>query len=189
MESFADKLQIKIRETGQINKEFAKGARIKKKDLDSILDGEKPDNWTLKKIANGLGIDIEEIESWIPNEPKKIIPINRKFVKTDFKKKVNSPLKASGRFCIRCFFREKIYVHNTVEMAHFQGDRSSALGKGRGIKCSDIMKAPLCKKCHNYFDIEIERKSIEKSEEFLFYISLFIVQEFEAGNIIIKDNQ
>lgn len=189
MTTFAEKLQIKIRNTEKTNNEFAKWADIKKKVLDRILKGEKPDRWTIQKLAKALNVDVEEIESWTPREHKKtIVPSKVIIHPAKFKKKVKSPLIAQGRCCIRCFWKEGIHVCNSVEMAHYTGQMQMGLGKGRGTKVSDILKCPLCKKCHNYFDIEIEYKSIKKSEEFLFLISLFLSQEYEAGNIIIKQN-
>ncbi len=185
MEKFSEILQVKIRDSGQTNKEFAKSADIKKTELNDILKGIAPDKRTLSKICKHLGWDYDPGPT-----VKKIAPISNRFVKTDFKKKTVSPLKASGRFCIRCFFNEKIHVYDTIEMAHYSmGLRQNALGKGTGVKVSDILKIPLCKKCHRRFDEPKERKSVEKSEEFLFYISLFIAQEFEKGNIaILKDS-
>lgn len=186
-ETFADILQTKIREANFINRDFAKHADIKKKILDGILkQGDIPDNWIIGKLSKALGIDVEEIKSWISGETKTVQIPAREIVKADFKKKQNSPLKASGRFCIRCWFMEKKYVYNIIELAHYTGFRQMSLGKGKGEKVSHILRAPLCKPCHNYFDVDIEYKSVEKSEEFLFLISLFIAQEFETGNIIIK---
>lgn len=182
----SDTLQIKIRDANKTNIEFARGAGIKKRTLDAILKGEKPDNWTIQKLAKALEIEDEEIKSWTPQKVKTIPLPSHKIIKTDFKKKQKSPIRAKGRFCIRCFFKEQIYVYNTVELAHYTGIRQHIYGKCRGEKVSDILKCPLCKKCHNYFDIEIDYKSVEKSEEFLFYIALFVSEEFEIGNIVIK---
>lgn len=188
---FSDKLQIEIRSTGNSNREFAKLAGIVKKELDSILGGEIPGNWTMQKLSKALCIDIEEIESWLDASPakKEVSKISKNFVPANLKKKQKSPLKAGERHCIRCFFREKKYCYDNVQMAHYTGIMQHALDKAKGQKVSDILKTPFCKPCHDYFDIETERKSIEKSEEFLFYIALFISQEFEKGNIVIKKGE
>lgn len=183
---FHEKLQIKVMEIGMTNKEFAKLAGIKKNHLNDLLGGEIPSNFTIGRLSKALGLDQEEIRSWIPSENKIVKPYSQKIVLANFKDKPKSPLKAKGRFCVRCYFMEKIYIYDTVEMAHYTGYRQQSLGKGTGQKVSDILKAPLCKKCHNYFDIETEYKSVDKSEEFLFYISLFLAQEFESGNIVAK---
>lgn len=186
MDSFAKTLQIKIMESGQINKEFAKNAFIKKNVLDGILYDETPDKWTLQKISRSLNIDIEEVESWLPIEKTIIQPVKKTVVQANFKKP-KSPLKASGRFCIRCWFNNKGYIYDNVEMAHYTGMMQGSLSKGISLRVPDILKCPLCRdKCHKHFDQPKVRKSIELSHEFLFLISLFIAQEFEKGNIIIK---
>ncbi|MCK5607802.1 helix-turn-helix transcriptional regulator [Candidatus Pacearchaeota archaeon] len=182
-DSLAGKIQIKIRDTGLTNKEFAKSAGIKKNELDSILKGIAPNQYTLGKICRALDWE------WTPEPVKVPAPVRtkiQKHVQADFNKKPKSPLKAKGNHCFRCHFKEGIHVYDTIEMAHYSGDRSAAFGKCRGQKGSDILKCPLCKLCHKRFDEPKVRKSVELSEEFLFYIALFIAQEFEAGNIIIK---
>lgn len=182
-DSFADMLQAKILGRNQTNNEFAKGIKgVTKKDLDSILAGIAPSKYILGKICEALDWDYD------PEPQSKNIQLpTQKIIKADFKnKKPRSPLKAKGRFCIRCWFREQIYVYDTIELAHYTGQMQGALGKGRGELVSNILKCPLCKPCHKRFDEPKEHKSTELSEEFLFLIALFISQEFEAGNIIIK---
>ncbi len=187
--SFTDILQSKIRETRKTNLEFARESGIKKKHLDSILAGEKPDRWTIQKIAETLNILVEEVESWLPTEPKMIIHPTKKILHpAKFKKKAISPIHAKGRFCIRCWWMDDKYVYEGVEMAHYSCFRAGSLGKGTARKVSDILKTPLCRvKCHKHFDQPEERKSVELSEEFFFFISLHLSMEFEAGNIIIKN--
>lgn len=183
MENLADALQIKIRDTGQTNKEFAKSAGIKKNELDSILSGNDPNRYTLSKIYKALDWEWTPEKTSVPAQVRTKI---QKHVQADFRKKPKSPLKAGGRFCIRCFFMEKNHIYDTIEMAHYTGIRQMAFDKSLSEKGSDILKCPLCKPCHKRFDEPKVRKSTELSEEFLFYIDLFIAQEFEAGNIIIK---
>lgn len=185
----ANILQVKIREITKLtNNEFAKSADIKKKDLDKVLRSEVVTAWTYEKIAKALGVHVTELYSWGDLVKRENIqPPTRKIVKADFKnKKPKSPLKAKGRFCIRCWFRDKIYVYDHIELCHYTGIRQHSFNKGRGQKGSHILQCPLCKACHKRFDEPKVRKSVELSEEFLFFISLFIAQEYEEGNIIIK---
>lgn len=71
----------------------------------------------------------------------------------------------------------------TVVLAHYTGIRQHSFGKGRSIKGSDIAAAPLCLKCHAFYDQPLERKSIERSEEFLFFIVMHLIQAAENGKI------
>lgn len=183
---FHEDLQIKIRESGQTNLEFARNSGVKKKLLDKILSGEIPDKWTMQRLSKAIGIEIEEIAPLFSCETKNAQLPCRKIEYANLKNKPKSTLIAKGRFCIRCFFTKKEYVYNGIEMAHYTGFRQMAFGKGRGVKVPGILKCPLCGDCHKYFDQPSGRKSVELSEDFLFYISLFIAQEFEKNNIIIN---
>ena len=90
---------------------------------------------------------------------------------------------AGDHFCMKCFADRGVKNYNLIEHGHYTGIRQNWFGKGRGIKVSDILKCPLCKKCHKYFDEPKEWKSIKKSEEFLFLIGLFLKMVFEDGRL------
>ena len=81
---------------------------------------------------------------------------------------------ARDQSCVRCGADD-----GTVVLAHYTGIRQHSLGKGRGIKCSDIAGAHLCHACHLFFDNPTERKSIEMSEEFLFLVVLTAIRVHE----------
>lgn len=83
---------------------------------------------------------------------------------------------ASGQPCVRCGTND-----GTVVAAHYTGLRQHWYGKGRGIKPTDIATADLCLKCHTYFDNPTERKSVERSEEFLHCILLTIMRRLQDG--------
>lgn len=76
---------------------------------------------------------------------------------------------AKDQQCIRC--------GNSfgVCLRHYNGFRAHRLGKGRGIKCHDMAGAEFCNECDadfseaNYHKWDGGSKSIERSEEFLFW--------------------
>ncbi len=74
--------------------------------------------------------------------------------------------------CIRCQAGE------TVRACHYNGQRQYRLGKGRGIKGSDIGTAFFCKACDERFTegtTEFWDNEDERSEEFLFYCQMTMV--------------
>ena len=73
--------------------------------------------------------------------------------------------------CVRCEADD-----GTIVAAHYTGIRQHSYGKGRSLKGSDIAVAFLCCDCHKYFDQPTERKSIERSEEFLHCIMLTLIK-------------
>ncbi len=82
---------------------------------------------------------------------------------------------AAGQACVRCWM-----LNETVVAAHYTGLRQHLYGKGRSIKCSDIATADLCHDCHAWFDQPTERKSTERSEEFLHCILMTIIRRLEG---------
>lgn len=78
---------------------------------------------------------------------------------------------AANQPCIRCGRTGE------TRRCHYNGIRQHAYGKGRGIKCSDIMTAEFCYFCDKLFSEESYHrwkdgsKSIERSEEFLHWIA------------------
>ena len=75
------------------------------------------------------------------------------------------PPTAKGKACLRCCKND-----GTTVACHYVGIRQHIFGKGYAEKCHDLASVPLCRECHVYFDQPTERKSIERSEEFLFLI-------------------
>jgi len=96
---------------------------------------------------------------------------------------------SEGEKCVKCGSYEGVVA------AHYTGFRQHAYGKGRGIKCSDLMSAYLCRGCHKYFDeyMEIVYKKIALgtepddyfivclSEEFLHCIALTNIRRVDKG--------
>ena len=102
---------------------------------------------------------------------------------------------AKDESCVRCG------SHEGVSSCHYTGFRQHLYGKGRGIKCSDLMSAYLCSHCHVYFDVEFggipnnrtsmaisqqehkdrDNKVISLSEEFLHCIALTNIRRIEQG--------
>ncbi len=102
---------------------------------------------------------------------------------------------AKGEPCVRCGSYEGVCS------AHYTGFRQHLYGKGRGIKCSDLMSAYLCSHCHVYFDVEFgkipnnrydrtiglagherrEAKIVSLSEEFLHCIALTNIRRLAQG--------
>lgn len=83
--------------------------------------------------------------------------------------------------CIRCG-RE-----GETRACHYNGFRQHLLGKGRGLKCPDILSAEFCQACDdllsekNYPSYEGGSKSTERSEEFFFWIAMTNIRRFELG--------
>ncbi len=69
----------------------------------------------------------------------------------------------------------------TIVACHYTGLRQHSYGKGRGLKPDDIATADLCRTCHIYVDNPTERKSIERSEDFLHCILLTAIRRLADG--------
>jgi len=88
--------------------------------------------------------------------------------------------KAKHRPCIRCG------IDGETRASHYNGFRSYAYGKGRGIKGSDVVTAEFCHRCDdtfsesNYHKWEGGSKNIERSEEFLHWVIMTNIRR--AGN-------
>ena len=88
---------------------------------------------------------------------------------------------AKGQSCIRCGHPESF-------AAHYNGKRQHSYGKGRGVKCNDLLTAEFCAKCDKDFT---EGSMIliwgdnkwERSEEFLHWIMLTNIRRLERGVI------
>ena len=76
------------------------------------------------------------------------------------------------RPCIRCG------KEGETRRCHYNGFRSHGLGKGRAIKASDLAVAEFCQHCDDRFSEayyplwQDGSKSMERSEEFLYWILL-----------------
>lgn len=91
---------------------------------------------------------------------------------------------ARDEACVRCGRKD-----GTICARHYNGVRQLALGKGRGNKCHDMASAELCEQCDRLFaegvnpthDGERAGKSVERSELFLFYVTLTNIRRHERG--------
>lgn len=83
--------------------------------------------------------------------------------------------------CIRC------RRPGETRAAHYCGFRSHSLGKGRGLKAFDIATADFCHTCDDLFSEASYpkwpggSKSVERSEEFLFWIIMSTIRRLENG--------
>jgi len=92
---------------------------------------------------------------------------------------------AKDQACVYCGARD-----GTVVAAHLTGYRAQEFGKGKGVKCHDILTADLCSKCHVAFDsYEIGTtlsdqpyiRKMDHSEQFLTCILRTIVRRTQQG--------
>jgi len=82
-----------------------------------------------------------------------------------------------GVYCIRC---DKPDAYS----CHYNGVRQYLFGKGRGIKCNDLMTAEFCFKCDQIFSEGSKIGFIDntdRSEEFLFFISMTNIRRLNNG--------
>ena len=96
-----------------------------------------------------------------------------------------SKLTAAARDqdCIRCG------RPGETRACHYNGWRSHAFGKGRGIKCDDLATAEFCQACDllfsesSYHLWEGGSKSVDRSEQFLFWITISNIRRKRNGVI------
>ena len=84
-----------------------------------------------------------------------------------------------GSICIKCDMPG-------AYACHYNGVRQHSYGKGRGIKCNDIMTAEFCMVCDSEFSEGSTGKWInkwERSEEFLHYVMLTLIRRLKEGII------
>jgi|TARA_B100001094_G_scaffold163125_1_gene157873 hypothetical protein len=99
----------------------------------------------------------------------------------------SKPMLAGARdqSCVNCGVSD-----GTIVSAHYTGLRGHLLGKGKGIKCHDLMIADLCYKCHHSFDVGYDGSSFEKkidlSEQFLYLIAQTLLRRVDQGIITVK---
>lgn len=86
---------------------------------------------------------------------------------------------ARNQPCIRC---GKL---GETRACHYNGFRAYSYGKGRGIKCHDIVTAEFCQSCDddfsekNYGNWPEGSKSIDRSEEFLHWVVMTIIRRMK----------
>ena len=86
-----------------------------------------------------------------------------------------------GQSCIRC-------GNPNATASHYNGPRQHSFGKGRGIKASDLMTADFCYTCDQIFSEGSTSGWVNKwdrSEEFLYYISLTNIRRLENSILTI----
>ena len=85
-----------------------------------------------------------------------------------------------GKSCIKC-------ENPDATSSHYNGSRQHSYGKGRGIKCDDLMTAEFCHKCDQKFTEGSTclrwASKWERSEEFLRWICLTNIRRIEEGDL------
>ena len=87
--------------------------------------------------------------------------------------------KSKGSTCIDCGGPD-------AYACHYNGVRQHSYGKGRGIKCNDLMTADLCYECDQRFTEGSTLKNFSKwdrSEIFLHLIALTNIRRLKKGII------
>lgn len=88
---------------------------------------------------------------------------------------------AANMPCIRCG------KTGETRRCHYNGFRGYMFGKGRGIKANNIMTAEFCQECDdmyseaNYHMWPDGSKSIDRSEDFLFWIAMTNIRRANAS--------
>ena len=86
---------------------------------------------------------------------------------------------ARNQNCIRC-------GAPNAYACHYNGIRQHSFGKGRGIKANDLMTAEFCHQCDQDFSEGVTKNfesSEDRSEQFMFYISLTNIARFNRGDL------
>lgn len=84
---------------------------------------------------------------------------------------------SKGCNCIRCFAGD-------AYSCHYNGIRQHMLGKGRGIKASDIATAEFCHNCDMVFSEGNKSgfiDDIDRSEQFLFWVTMTNIRRLNEG--------
>ena len=96
---------------------------------------------------------------------------------------------AKNQPCVNCNIND-----GTTVLAHYQGIRGQAFGKGTGTKPHDICGADLCHKCHAEFDSSegsfVEdpfQRKIDLSERFLYCVMLTMIRRVQQGVLYTDD--
>ena len=96
---------------------------------------------------------------------------------------------AENQACVNCGKND-----GTVVLAHYQGIRGQAFGKGTGTKPHDICGADLCSQCHTEFDAgegsyvaDPFQRKIDLSERFMYCAYLTLIRRVEQGILYTDD--
>ena len=84
---------------------------------------------------------------------------------------------SKGQDCIKCGAPD-------AYACHYNGDHQHMYGKGRGIKCHDLMTAEFCYECDQGFNEGNKSKfinEIARNEIFFNYINLTNIRRFNNG--------
>jgi hypothetical protein len=90
---------------------------------------------------------------------------------------------AKNKPCIRCGLGQD---NGNVCSRHYNGDYQHLFGKGRGIKCHDLMSADLCDKCDLDFsegDYKNWPNRSDRDAAFLKYICLTNIRRLQEGTL------
>ena len=84
-----------------------------------------------------------------------------------------------GKTCIKCGAPDAF-------AAHYNGPRQHSYGKGRGVKCDDLMTADFCFICDQEFSegsmlLRWNHNKWERSEEFHYWIALTNIRRLKDG--------
>jgi hypothetical protein len=111
----------------------------------------------------------------------KCVPLNRMLRCAGIQAMSKLTAASKGSTCIKC-------EAPGAYACHINGPRQHSLGKGRGIKADDLMTAEFCHSCDQEFSEGSMMKRWnfnrwERSEEFLFWISMTNVRRLKNGII------
>lgn len=84
---------------------------------------------------------------------------------------------SKGMDCIRCGAPD-------AYACHYNGDFQHKYGKGRGIKCHDLMTADFCHRCDQDFSEGSKPVTFDlslRNEKFFHYINLTNIRRFNNG--------
>lgn len=86
--------------------------------------------------------------------------------------------KSKGQLCIKCGKPD-------AYSCHYNGPWQHSFGKGRGVKCNDLMTAEFCHKCDQEFSegsmLPRWNNKWERSDEFQKWIALTNIRRLENG--------
>lgn len=98
-----------------------------------------------------------------------------------------------GKTCVRCGAQG-------AYSCHYSGPRQITYGKGKGVKCNDLMTAEFCHKCDQVFTEGSTTESVckntgeivhwkdnwDRSEEFQFWINITNIRRMADGVLVVK---
>lgn len=75
---------------------------------------------------------------------------------------------------------------DTIVPAHYSGMHANKLGKGAGIRSSDLAVADLCQRCHSHFDSYADGRDEAAGFDFLMAIMVTQLRRHADGLLIVK---